>query len=66
MHKASGYAWEREEDAPGYAWKSKRAREEASRAWDSILEKDKMITRRSLSAEGRILHLTIDSDRQIP
>lgn len=45
-HAQSGYRWERDEDAPGYAWKNKRAQEDAHRSWDNVLEKDKMIGNR--------------------
>lgn len=42
-HASSGYQWEKDEDAPGYAWKNKRAADDANRAWDTVVEKDKMI-----------------------
>ena len=41
----SGYTWEREEDAPGYGWKSKRAQEEALRAKDAVVDPDKRLGR---------------------
>lgn len=40
VHAASGYRWSREEDAPGYRWKNKKATEEAARAWDSLVGKE--------------------------
>ena len=33
----------REEDAPGYTWMNQKAREEASRAWSQVVEKDRRI-----------------------
>ncbi|KAK5152545.1 hypothetical protein LTR04_006419 [Oleoguttula sp. CCFEE 6159] len=39
----NGYTWNRVEDAPGYAWKNRRAMEEAERAWATITHKDRMI-----------------------
>lgn len=43
VHKPSGYTWDREEDAPGYAWKNKKAHEDFNRAWDNVVGKDQMI-----------------------
>ena len=43
VEKDSGYTWDKEEDAPGYAWANTKAREEASRAWASVVEKDRKI-----------------------
>jgi hypothetical protein len=34
----TGYTWNRTEDQPGWDWKSTRAREEESRALDSIVD----------------------------
>ncbi|TKX19976.1 hypothetical protein C1H76_7860 [Elsinoe australis] len=45
-HQPSGYSWTRTEDEPGYAWKNKRAMEEAERAWGAILHKDRKIGNR--------------------
>jgi hypothetical protein len=43
VEKDSGYKWEREEDAPGYAWMNIKTSEEASRAWAQVVEKDRRI-----------------------
>ncbi|KAF2094855.1 hypothetical protein NA57DRAFT_45542 [Rhizodiscina lignyota] len=48
VHKQSGYMWEREEDAPGYAWKNKKAQEDFHRSWENIVGKDHMIGSKSL------------------
>jgi len=47
VHQPSGYEWEKDEDAPGYLWKNKKAREEHARAMEQIIEKDKMIGSKS-------------------
>jgi len=39
-HQSSGYTWTKQEDEPGWAWKSKRAVDEANRAQDSLIMKD--------------------------
>jgi hypothetical protein len=39
----SGYAWFREEDAPGYAWNNHKAKEEAAREFFRFADKDRMI-----------------------
>lgn len=43
VHQPSGYRWEKEEDAPGYAWNSKKAMEDYNRSWDAIVDKSQMI-----------------------
>ena len=43
QHKPTGYTWDREEDAPGYSWKNKKAQEDYARSWDNIVGKDQMI-----------------------
>lgn len=43
VDKATGYTWDRQEDEPGYEWMNKRAFEEASRAYDMIIDKGAMI-----------------------
>jgi hypothetical protein len=43
VEKESGYTWEKEEDAPGYAWANTKAREEAARAWATVAEKERKI-----------------------
>lgn len=48
VHQASGYTWQREDDAPGFKWKSKRALEEGARAWESVLLKESKIGRKSV------------------
>jgi len=42
-HALSGYTWSRQEDEPGWSWKNKRAVEEANRAWESLVLKDKRV-----------------------
>jgi hypothetical protein len=41
--KESGYTWEKEEDAPGYSWANTKAREEAARAWGTVVDKERKI-----------------------
>lgn len=43
VHQASGYRWDKEEDAPGYSWNGKKAMEEYNRSWDAIVDKSFMI-----------------------
>ena len=43
VEKESGYSWEKEEDAPGYSWNNGKAREEAQRAWQGVLEKERRV-----------------------
>ena len=53
QHNPTGYTWDREEDAPGYAWKNKKAQEDYARSWDNVVGKDQMIlgmTRHVLSS----------------
>lgn len=40
VHERSGYRWDREEDAPGYAWLNKKAVEEYSRALDGMVGRE--------------------------
>ncbi|KAF1972983.1 hypothetical protein BU23DRAFT_466380 [Bimuria novae-zelandiae CBS 107.79] len=42
----TGYQWSSPEDAPGYEWKSNRAREEEARALDVVVDKNTMIRTR--------------------
>jgi len=42
-HEPSGYSWVKPEDEPGWAWKNKRAVDEANRAYDGLLMKDQRI-----------------------
>lgn len=42
-HAASGYMWDRAEDEPGYAWLSKKARDEYSRALDGMAHKESAV-----------------------
>jgi hypothetical protein len=39
----TGYRWSSQEDQPGYAWLNNRAREEASRAIENIVDRNYMI-----------------------
>jgi CHASE2 domain-containing sensor protein len=41
--KDSGYSWSAQEDQPGFEWRNNRAREEAHRALDSIVDQDSQI-----------------------
>ncbi len=38
-----GYAWDREEDAPGYAWRNAKAQEEGQRALGQIVDLGAMV-----------------------
>ncbi|KAF1956148.1 hypothetical protein CC80DRAFT_472817 [Byssothecium circinans] len=40
---ATGYQWTKQEDRPGFEWMNARAREEADRAWESIVDKASQI-----------------------
>lgn len=42
-HAGSGYSWSKQEDEPGWASNNKRAVEEANRAWDSLVLKDRRV-----------------------
>lgn len=42
----SGYSWIRDEDAPGFGWKNKKATDDYMRAMDQIIDKDRMIGRK--------------------
>ncbi|GAM86144.1 hypothetical protein ANO11243_041550 [Dothideomycetidae sp. 11243] len=42
-HEASGYSWTQAEDEPGWAWRNKRALEEAERAWSNVLNRERRI-----------------------
>ena len=42
-HQESGYSWTKAEDEPGWSWKNKRAQDEAKRAWEGLVMKDKRI-----------------------
>lgn len=37
------YQYTQPEDAPGYAWKNKKAQDDFSRAWDSLVDKNRRI-----------------------
>jgi hypothetical protein len=39
----TGYQWFTQEEAPGYAWKNSRAKEDEQRAWEQIIQKGDMI-----------------------
>ena len=43
VHEPTGYQWVRPEDEPGYTWRNRKAQEEAMKALDQIVDKDKMI-----------------------
>lgn len=56
-HTQSGYSWTKQEDEPGYLWKNKRAVEDANRAWDSLVLKDKRVgSECNLVLAGHIEH----------
>lgn len=42
-HAPSGYSWTKAEDEPGWSWKNKRFQEDANRAWESLVLKDRRI-----------------------
>lgn len=46
VEKETGYKWEREEDAPGYAWLNPKAREEAARASTQVVERERRVGNR--------------------
>ncbi|KAK8167093.1 hypothetical protein IWX90DRAFT_415426 [Phyllosticta citrichinensis] len=46
VHAASGYRWEREADAPGWAWKNKKSQEDWYKAEESFVERDRMVKAR--------------------
>lgn len=48
----TGYSWTRQEDQPGWEWKNTRAREEESRALDSIVDQGAQIKRTYMSHES--------------
>jgi hypothetical protein len=50
----TGYQWTKQEDQPGFEWKNNRAREEESRALDSIVDKHHMIKRECPLYRGRV------------
>jgi len=37
------YQYTQPEDAPGYAWKNKKAQDDYNRAWDSLVDKNRRI-----------------------
>lgn len=43
IYKSTGYTWSREEDAPGYGWKNKKAVEDYNRASYQLVDKDRVI-----------------------
>ena len=43
VDESTGYQWIRPEDEPGYAWKNRKAQEEAVKALDQIVDKEKMV-----------------------
>ncbi|KAK8192787.1 hypothetical protein IWZ00DRAFT_265354 [Phyllosticta capitalensis] len=46
VHAASGYRWEREADAPGWAWKNKKAQEDWFKAEETFVDRDRMVKAR--------------------
>lgn len=46
VHVSTGYRWSRDEDAPGYAWRNKKAVEEYNRAWEQLVDRDRTIGRK--------------------
>lgn len=43
----AGYAWDKEEDAPGYSWNNEKAQQDALRAMNQIVDTDQMIKGRA-------------------
>ena len=48
-HAQSGYTWSKAEDEPGHSWNSRRAVEDANRAWDGVLMKEMRIGSKDLT-----------------
>jgi len=46
IHQPTGYTWTRDEDAPGYSWRTKKAQEEMGRALEQIIDKDRIVGKR--------------------
>ena len=46
VHEPTGYQWVRTEDEPGYAWKNRKAQEEALKALEHIVDREKMVANR--------------------
>ena len=40
---STGYTWTNEEDAPGYSWLNKKTQDDAGRAWEQIVDKNRSI-----------------------
>jgi len=45
VYKSTGYKWTRDEDAPGYGWKNKKAMDDYSRATEQLVDRDRVIGR---------------------
>ncbi|KAF2234636.1 hypothetical protein EV356DRAFT_515020 [Viridothelium virens] len=43
VHEPTGYQWIRQEEEPGYAWKNRKAQEEAMKMLDQVVDKERMI-----------------------
>jgi hypothetical protein len=43
IRASTSYQYTQPEDAPGYAWKNKKAQDDFSRAWDSLVDKNRRI-----------------------
>lgn len=45
-HQPSGYTWERDDDAPGFLWKNRKARDECAKVMEAVVDLDHVIGRR--------------------
>ncbi|KAI4742872.1 hypothetical protein E4T50_06739 [Aureobasidium sp. EXF-12298] len=43
IRASTSYQYTQPEDAPGYAWKNKKAQDDFGRAWDSLVDKNRKI-----------------------
>lgn len=45
VHQATGYQYTRDEDAPGYSWKSRKGQEDMMRALELVVDREKIVGR---------------------
>lgn len=63
-HQATGYTWTRDEDAPSYGWRNKKAIEDYHRAMDLVVDKDRVIGRK-LHFQNSYLSILLTISSQI-
>ena len=63
-HSATGYSWHKPDDEPGHSWKNKKAQDEYSRAWDSLVDKNRRIGSQS-TAPDQMLYPALTRCRQV-